>query len=199
MKNLFILGSPRKNGNSATMAKSVGNTLLQKQNNSVEYIYLNSLNIQPCQGCGACSKTGDCILEDDMRELSIKTEEADRIFFVSPIYFYSVTAQLKTYIDRCQPQWAKKYLLKKKDNVPLERAGYLLSCAATSGAKLFEGSELIIRCLCDTLHLQYGKPLLIKNAEKENAIQNNTNMIANCITFGNELLKVSDKPKLDIS
>jgi len=187
MKNLFILGSPHRNGNSAAMAEAVGQGLQTKKSNSVEYIYLNELTIQPCQGCGACSSTGKCILEDDMERVSNLTEEADRLFFVSPIYFYSVTAQLKCFIDRCQPQWAQKYLLKTHGNTPEIRPGYLLSCAATNGERLFEGAELIIKCLCDTLHIQYGHPLLQRNADTENSIKNNLDSLAECIAFGEKI------------
>ena len=187
MKNLFILGSPHRNGNSAAMAEAVGQGLQTKKSNSVEYIYLNELTIQPCQGCGACSSTGKCILDDDMERVSNLTEEADRLFFVSPIYFYSVTAQLKCFIDRCQPQWAQKYLLKTHGNTPEIRPGYLLSCAATNGERLFEGAELIIKCLCDTLHIQYRTPLLQRNADTENSIKNNLDSLAECIAFGEKI------------
>jgi multimeric flavodoxin WrbA len=189
MKNLFILGSPRKNGNSVTMAKALASGILQDPQNSVEYIHLNSLSIRPCQGCGGCDKTGKCIIKDDMQELYIKTDDADRLFFVSPIYFYSVSAQLKTFIDRCQAQWARKYLLKNGQTTANNRLGCLLSCAATNGEKLFEGSELIIKCLCDTLDIHYSAPLLIKNVDKINAIQKNKTVLANCIHFGSQLTK----------
>ncbi len=193
MKNLFILGSPRKDGNSARMAKAVANGLQKSAENCVEYIYLNSLAIQPCQGCGACSKTGKCIIDDDMQLLYTKTEEADRLFLVSPIYFYSVTAQLKIYIDRCQVQWANKYHFKQRNNAKTSRSGHLLSCAATNGQKLFDGAELVIKCLCDTWDIQYGKPLLIRNVEEEYAIKNNKAIIADCLAFGHALSEAANK------
>lgn len=185
MKNLFILGSPRKNGNSESMAKAVASGILQTPGNSVEYVYLNTLSIQPCQGCGGCNKTGKCIINDDMQELYIKTDEAHRLFLVSPIYFYSVSAQLKIFIDRCQAQWARKYLLHQTQTTG--RSGFLLSCAATKGEKLFQGSELIIQCLCDTLNMTYGAPLLIKNVDKINAVKNKKDVLADCVHFGSQL------------
>ena len=77
MHNLFILGSPRKNGNSDTMAKSVAEVLSEQDGNSVEFIRLNNLSIKPCQGCGGCSETGRCIIDDDMTELYEKTDAAE--------------------------------------------------------------------------------------------------------------------------
>ena len=187
MKNLFILGSPRKNGNSETMAQAVASGVLQAPHNSVEYIHLNSLGIQPCQGCGGCNKTGKCIINDDMSKLYNKIDEAHRLFFVSPIYFYSVSAQLKAFVDRCQAQWARKYLLQTAQPKTTIRSGYLLSCAATKGEKLFEGAELIIKCLCDTLDVQYQTPLLIKNVEKIDALKKQKDVLAACVSFGTHL------------
>ena len=185
MKNLFILGSPRKNGNSETIAKAVASGILQASGNSVEYIYLNTLSIQPCQGCGGCNKTGRCVINDDMQKLYTKIDEAHRLFLVSPIYFYSVSAQLKIFIDRCQAQWARKYLLNQTQVTG--RSGFLLSCAATKGEKLFQGPELIIQCLCDTLDMEYGSPLLIKNVEKVNAVKNQEDLLADCVRFGSQI------------
>ncbi len=194
MKNLFILGSPRKSGNSKNMARAVASGILQSTDNNVEYIYLNALNIRPCQGCGGCNKTGTCVINDDMQELYNKIDEAHRLFFVSPIYFYSVSAQLKTFIDRCQAQWAQKYLLHRTQTRTIIRSGYLLSCAATKGEKLFEGAELIIQCLCDTLDIHYGAPLLVKNVDKIHAVQNNMGIMADCVQFGTHLIKNQDSP-----
>ncbi len=194
MKNLFILGSPRKNGNSETMAKAVATGILQTPDNDVENIFLNSLNIQPCQGCGGCNKTGKCIINDDMAELYNKIDEAHRLFMVSPIYFYSVSAQLKTFIDRCQARWARKYLLHNVQTRTINRSGHLLSCAATKGEKLFEGAELITHCLCDTLDIHHGTPMLIKNVEKIDDLNNNNDLLATCVRFGTQLTKCHDIP-----
>lgn len=190
MKNLFILGSPRKNGNSATMAKTVAEGILQTPGNSIEYIYLNALNIQPCQGCGGCNKTGECVTKDDMQELYTKTRSADRLFLVSPIYFYSVTAQLKCYIDRCQAQWARKYLIDHNKTKDSHGTGHLLSCAATSGDKLFDGPTLIVKCLCDTLDIQHGPSLLLRNLERIDALRKMPDKLAYCRNFGAELSKM---------
>ena len=188
MHNLFILGSPRKNGNSDTMAKSVAEVLSEQDGNSVEFIRLNNLSIKPCQGCGGCSETGRCIIDDDMTELYEETDAADRIFFASPIYFYGLSAQMKTCIDRCQAKWSRKYLLGQSFRGGEHRSGHLLSCAATSGSKLFDGSILVIKCLCDALDISYGEPLLIRSLEPRNALQNNAEELANCRDFAVRIL-----------
>jgi multimeric flavodoxin WrbA len=187
MHNLFILGSPRRDGNSETMAKTVAKGLLQNRENSVEFIHINKLKIRPCQACGGCSTTGNCILKDDMVDLYMKTDSADRLFFVSPVYFYAMTAQIKAYIDRCQAKWSRKYLLKESYRPDDKRTGYLLSCAATNGDKLFDASILTIKSVCDTLDLEYGLPLLIKNLESREALQQHPDQLKACETFGSEI------------
>jgi len=189
MRNLFLLGSPRENGNSETMAKAVAEGLAQMAGNSVEFIHLNDLQIRPCQSCGGCTASGNCIIKDDMEELYLKTDEADRLFFVSPIYFYALSAQLKSYIDRCQARWARKYLLGRKYRAEEKRGGYLLSCASTNGKKLFEGPVLTIKCLCDTLDLEYGEPLLIRNVESRKALLKLPEEMAKCKQYGSDIAK----------
>lgn len=184
MRNLFLLGSPRVNGNSETMAKAVADGLMRTAGNSVEFIHLNDLQLRPCQACGGCSKSGNCVIRDDMDELYVKTDEADRLFFVSPIFFYALSAQLKSYIDRCQARWARKYLLGQKYRADEKRGGFLLSCASTNGKKLFDGPILTIKCLCDTLDLEYGAPLLIRNVEARKALQNLPEEIVKCEQYG---------------
>ena len=170
------------------MAKAVAEGLLKETGNSVDYVYLNNLNIRPCQDCGGCSPTGNCVIDDDMVDLYTKTDEADRLFFVSPVYFYAMSAQIKSYIDRCQARWARKYLLKKAPATEHKRTGHLLSCAATNGAELFTGSILTIKCLCDTLDISYEKPLLIKNVESKNTIKNTPKHITACELYASNIV-----------
>lgn len=187
MHNLFILGSPRKNGNSETMAQAVASGLLSQDDNTVEYIRLNKLKISPCQACGGCNTSGNCIIKDDMSELYLKTDEADRLFLVSPIYFYALTAQIKAFMDRCQARWSRKYLLGQEFRKNDPRSGHLISCAATAGDKLFDGPILSAQCLFDTLDLKNGKPLLIKSVEPRNAVRNLPEKLSECERYGAEI------------
>jgi multimeric flavodoxin WrbA len=105
MKNLLILeGSPRKKGNSNTLAAqaAAGATELGAQ---VETIYLHGLKISPCNGCNACVKTGVCTIKDDMQELNPKVGSADALLLASPIYWYTYSGQLKVCIDRMYSLW----------------------------------------------------------------------------------------------
>ena len=103
---VVLLGSPRKKGNSAVLAgqiiygaESVGA--------KVETVYLNGLNIKPCQGCYACKKKNStgCAVDDDMQALYSKLVESDAWIIASPVYWFNMSAQIKIFMDRCFALW----------------------------------------------------------------------------------------------
>ncbi len=97
---LLLAGSPRKNGNSDTLCNSFKKGC-EEQGHQVQKIYLQDQHIQGCTACYACKKLGHCILKDDAAEVQRAMIQADVIVLASPVYFYSISGQLKTLIDRC--------------------------------------------------------------------------------------------------
>jgi len=112
MKIVAFCGSPRKNGNTEILLKEAVRGI-EDSGNTVVTIYLNNIDIKPCQDCGGCNETGQCIVNDDMGQIYDAIRNADRIILASPIFFFSLSAQAKAMIDRCQSFWCEKYLLKK--------------------------------------------------------------------------------------
>lgn len=100
MNIVIINGSPRKNGATAKILHAMEKHLLQKENVSVEYVDINSLNISPCSGCCSCYKTGKCYMDDDAEKLSKKIECADGLIIGTPTYASNMSGQLKQFIDR---------------------------------------------------------------------------------------------------
>jgi len=100
-KILIVLGSPRKKGNSATLAGKVCEGA-QANGAAVETVYLNALNIKPCQGCRKCQKVGSdgCAINDDMNQLYSLIRKSNSIVIASPIYWFNISAQSKIFIDR---------------------------------------------------------------------------------------------------
>lgn len=74
---------------------------------------LNELNIKPCQDCGGCEGTGVCVWKDDMTMIAEAIRQSERFILASPVFFFALSAQAKTMIDRCQAFWCEKYLLKR--------------------------------------------------------------------------------------
>lgn len=101
-KIIIVNGSPRKKGNSATLAKQVANGA-EGVGAAVESFYLQGMNIRTCTACGTCRKDReiDCEIEDDMGPLYPKLRQADALVIAGPIYYFTVSAQTKLFMDRC--------------------------------------------------------------------------------------------------
>ena len=112
MRIIALNGSPRPGGNTELLLEEALKPL-RESGNVVRLFKLNTMNIKPCQDCGGCVKTGVCIYQDDMQEIYDAIREADRVILASPVFFYSISAQAKAMVDRCQSFWCEKYLLKK--------------------------------------------------------------------------------------
>lgn len=107
-KNVLILsGSPRKKGNSDLLCDEFMRDA-KEAGNQVEKIFLGDKKIGYCKGCYCCEKTGGvCAIKDDMAEILKKILNSDVIVMSSPVYFYSIDAQMKALIDRCVAQWTE--------------------------------------------------------------------------------------------
>ena len=107
MKNILIISaSPRKHGNSDILCDRFIEGA-ETSGNKTEKVFLADKNIGYCKGCGVCNTTHKCVRKDDMAELLDKAVNADAIVFASPVYFYSIDAQLKTFIDRTVPRYTE--------------------------------------------------------------------------------------------
>lgn len=191
MKVLVILGSPRKKGNSETLVNTVLEGLGESLRYDAEYVYLHGMkDLNPCRGCGGCEKSGNCVVKDDMTVLYQKVDDADIIFLVTPVYFYGPSAQIKTFIDRFQARWSRKYLLQQRHRTGEKRLGCLLSTAATKGPKVFEAASLIAKSYFDTIDVKYGGELLIRSVDEKGALKNNHEEIERAVQFGRDLAAV---------
>jgi len=188
MKMLVVLGSPRKRGNGETLARKVAE-VVEQDGGAVDYIRLNDLNIRPCQGCGGCDKTGNCVIKDDMTAVYQAVDEADRILLVSPVYFYGLSAQCKAFGDRFQARWSRKYNLKQRFRENEGRKGYLLSTAATKGAKIFDCSILTARYIYDAMDVEYGGELLVKGVDERKAVLKVPDEMARAEQFGRDIVE----------
>lgn len=103
-KVLILSGSPRKNGNSDILCDEFTKGAAES-GNEVEKIRVAEKKIGFCHACYACKGTGVCAIKDDMAEVLQKMIDADVIVLASPVYFYSIDAQLKALIDRTVARW----------------------------------------------------------------------------------------------
>ncbi|NLB20771.1 MAG: flavodoxin family protein [Clostridium sp.] len=99
MKVLGIVGSKRKNGNTAHLVNKAMESVVGKEI-TTETIYLGDYDIKGCTGCEGCKKTYTCVIKDDMMNLYPKILEADAVIIGSPTYFYNISSDMKSFIDR---------------------------------------------------------------------------------------------------
>lgn len=117
MKVLSINGSKRKQGNTEILIQAILSPAREKEV-QIESIFLGDYNIGSCTGCEGCKRSWDCVIKDDFPQIVKKIDEADAIILASPTYWYSVTSDMKRFIDRCyslvqfpvnRSQWIGKY------------------------------------------------------------------------------------------
>lgn len=103
-KILLIEGSPRKGGNSDILCDALIKGA-KEAGHHAEKLYLQKYDLGYCKACYACKMTGRCVQKDGMDEIIEKLKAADVIVLSTPVYFYSMSGQMKTFIDRTLPAW----------------------------------------------------------------------------------------------
>ncbi len=96
---LVLKSSPRENGNSNTLAEQV-EAGAKEAGAEVESLMLHHMDIRPCDACDTCQETGVCIVKDDMQQVYPLLEKADAIVIAGPVYWFTISAQVKLCIDR---------------------------------------------------------------------------------------------------
>ena len=128
-KKVVVLStSLRTNSNSELLAKNFVEGA-KEAGNEVEYISLKNKDIRFCIGCLACQTIGHCVIKDDVADIMNSVLEADVVVWATPIYYYEMSGQMKTLIDRLNPMYSKDYKF---------RDIYLLATAAEEGDEVFK-------------------------------------------------------------
>lgn len=129
MKNILIISSSIRNkSNSEILAEQALQGALAAGNNA-QLITLKDKDIRFCRGCLACQKTMKCVIKDDVAEILEKVKAADTVVFVTPIYYYELSGQLKTLLDRLNPIYPQEYSF---------RDIYLMTTSAEEGNDVVE-------------------------------------------------------------
>ena len=161
---LGISGSPRKGGLSDSLLEGALDGA-RSEGCHVEKIVLSDLDIRPCQDCGGCADTARCVIRDGMDTVRAEIELADGIIIASPIYFGSITAQLKAAIDRHQDAWVAKYVLKNAPHRHKAKKGVFLCIAGEDKARYFANAKEIITAFFATLGIEYSGELFLGASE----------------------------------
>jgi len=120
-----IAGSARKKGNSVTLMRAILKGAVLAGAHTKE-VYLNGLVFKGCQGCEKCTSKGKCILNDDLTSILNELHKAEGWVLASPIYYDSVTGQMKTFFDRCRTFTIDPETQKLKPQLKGKRKGVVI-------------------------------------------------------------------------
>ena len=135
-KVLVISTSVRNNSNSEALANAFAEGA-REAGNEVEVVSLKGKTIAFCKGCLACKRLGRCVINDDANDIIEKLMNADVVVWATPIYYYQMSGQMKTVIDRANALYPENYKF---------RDVYLLSSATEDGPNVDEGAVKGVNC-----------------------------------------------------
>ena len=125
MKKVIVISTSLRRGSNSDMLADKFVEGAKAAGNEVEKISLVGKNIQFCKGCFGCQKLGRCVINDDVNDIMAKVLKAEVICWATPIYYYEMSGQMKTLIDRMNGMYEQDYKF---------RDVYMLSTAAEDEA-----------------------------------------------------------------
>ena len=193
VKILAVYGSPRREGNTSLLLRECVKGV-RETGAEVEEVFLRDLRMSPCLEIYGCRKTGRCVIQDDFQHLYDRILSCDGIFLATPVFFYSVSAQTKIFMDRCQSLWVKKYWLEKPGEraEKLVRKGLFISAGATKGRRLFEGMLLSMRYFFDAIDAELWRSLLYRGLDSEGDVLRHSEYLADAYAAGKEFMNAVD-------
>jgi len=184
-KILVLLGSPRKKGNSTMLAEQIIKGA-EAAGAIVEKIYLHGEKIAPCQACYACRKKDSkgCAIDDDMQPIYQKLIEADAWVIASPVYWFTMSAQTKLFLDRCFAllSYKKGAFAGKRIAIAMSYADadpFVSGCV--NALRTFQDAFAYVDA--NIVGMVYG------SADKPGDIKSNQALMAEAEALGNQLVK----------
>lgn len=191
MRVIAFNGSPRREGNTELLLAEVVRGI-QSSRCDVKVHQLGMLSLQPCLHCGKCDDTARCVIKDDMQSIHDDIRKADRIVVASPIFFFSVSAQTKLMIDRCQTFWAEKYIHRKPiPPGPFGRKGLLV---LVGGMKRndknpgYDCAEASVKAFFRTVNVPEHRTLIYDGVDEKGAIVKHATALSEAFTAGKNLV-----------
>jgi len=188
VKLVAIYGSPRRNGNTSSLLRRAVDGA-RKTGALVEEIVLRDLKMSPCLEIYGCKDTGRCVIQDDFQSVFDQLLECDGLMRASPIFFYTVSAHMKIFMDRCQSLWVRKYWIENSTLGPRQpkRKALFICVGATKGKKLFDGVLLTMRYFLDPLDMEIWRALTFRGLDLEGDAAQHPEYLVEAYTAGQEM------------
>jgi multimeric flavodoxin WrbA len=182
---LALMGSPRKEGNSTTLAREAVRSA-QESGAHVDCFHLQDMNIRPCRACEYCRQAGaprQCSQDDDMQLLYPKVKAADAILIAGPVYWFTIGAQTKLFMDRL-------YALGSEEGYGLcgKKIGIILTYADEDPFR--SGAVNALRAFQDSFHYVGAEivGMVYGAASKPGEVRNNADLMAKAAHLGKNLV-----------
>ncbi|MDR3164269.1 MAG: flavodoxin family protein [Synergistaceae bacterium] len=181
-KITVLLGSPRRNGNSETLAVSFIEGAA-KAGYKAEMIRTNGLKIGGCIDCRRCwTNRTHCFLNDDMKEVYASIDASDVITFVAPLYFYSWPAQIKPVWDRLLPYFSPNSRMDVSG-----RSTVLIATAGDNDDRCFDGLKKSFELACNYAKWKIAGELLVHGVHEANAVSSREEILKQAFEMGENL------------
>ena len=162
MKTLILTGSPRKKGHTAELVQY----LTERLTTEVEILSLDHrTDIKPCRDCRYCFSHAACCIQDPMQEIYKKLDEADRIVFAAPVYFYNIPGSMKAVLDRLQVYWAA--IIRGDKPAVHKKGGMILVGGAPESPRQFDGTIQTLQYMLDDLGAECAGIVTMGNSDKK--------------------------------
>lgn len=153
---------------------------------------LAKISIGPCRACDACARTGRCRFTDDpLMEIVDAAWDAGALLIATPVYYMAAPAQLKSFIDRTQCLYNRKYTL--KDRLPAEevarRRGGVIAVCGSRIKEAFDGLDLTMKYLFDSFQMTFAGRLYVPHVDKPREIANHPEYIERARELGRRLVE----------
>lgn len=164
---LIINGSARKGKNCFELCSLIEEKL-NKNGITTKVFNIYDMNIEYCTACGFCEKTGYCKFKDDMTPMYEMFDKAKGVIVASPVCFNSISAKIKTVVDRTQAIYASKYILNKSsiDRSKTRIGMYIAVGGSSSYEDQFKGGDIVMDFFFKSINNKLLYNLRLNNTDK---------------------------------
>jgi len=155
-----VMASPRTGKNTDRLLESFLDGARASGMEVRKYV-LAHMHIRPCLDCRRCQQTGHCVIEDDAPGIYAEIVNSDVVVLASPLYFLSVSAQAKVFIDRAQAVWPGT---RGTGGQSYQTGAFL--CTAGRPCPDFQGAVKVARCFFRVLNIRYEGELLVPGTDQ---------------------------------
>ena len=183
MKILGVEGSPRKNGNTKKLVKTI---LEGASGNGAEtkFYKLTEMNISLCLGCFNCRETGTCVTNDDMQLLHEEIQTSDAIIIGSPVYMWQVSGQTKLFMDRLVPFIKPDFTTRLKGKKSL----FMVFTQGNQDENFFKPYFEYLENLFSFLHYDVQDTIVATGTRDKNDILQQTDLLEKARKIGRKLV-----------